>query len=161
MLFRSDQLIVLGARQLAARARAIGARVLIAGIGQAFFAARIAQHELAAAGYPLRVMVETGLYDVDCGVDGHGYLLAYDNVVRARRLSAIDDILGVLACGADNRCIAALGAAQIDRRGNLNSTRLGGKLLVGSGGACDIAALVEEVVVMTRLSPGRLVDDVE
>jgi acyl CoA:acetate/3-ketoacid CoA transferase alpha subunit len=156
-----DQLIVLGARQLAARARAIGARVLIAGIGQAFFAARMAQHELAAAGYPLRVMVETGLYDVDCGVEGHGYLLAYDNVVRARRLSAIDDILGVLACGADNRCIAALGAAQIDRRGNLNSTRLGSKLLVGSGGACDIAALVEEVVVMTRLSPGRLVDDVE
>jgi len=156
-----DQLIVLGARQLAERARAIGARVLIAGIGQAFFAARMAQLELAAGGYALRVMVETGLYDVDCGVDGHGYLLAYDNVVRARRLSAIDDILGVLACGADNRCIAALGAAQIDRRGNLNSTRLGDRLLVGSGGACDIAALVEEVVVMTRLSPGRLVDEVE
>ena len=156
-----DQLIVLGARRLVERVRAIGARVLIAGIGQAFFAARMAQLELAAGGYPLRVMVETGLYDVDCGADGHGYLLAYDNVVRARRLSAIDDILGVLACGADNRCIAALGAAQIDRRGNLNSTRLGGKLLVGSGGACDIAALVEEVVVMTRMSPGRLVDEVE
>src|SRR5215510_2104162 len=106
-------------------------------------------------------MVETGLYDVDCGVEGDGYLLAYDNVVRARRLSAIDDILGVLACGADNRCIAALGAAQIDRRGNLNSTRLGDKLLVGSGGACDIAASVEEVVVLTRLAPGRLVDEVE
>ncbi|TMQ03329.1 MAG: hypothetical protein E6J91_47430 [Deltaproteobacteria bacterium] len=156
-----ERLIVLGARQLAARARAIGARVLIAGIGQAFFAARLAQLQLAAAGYTLRVMVETGLYDVECGAGGHGYLLAYDNVVRARRLSAIDDILGVLACGADNACIAALGAAQIDRHGNLNSTQLGGKLLVGSGGACDIAASVEEVVVLTRLAPGRLVDDVE
>jgi hypothetical protein len=156
-----DQLIIAGARQLAARARAIGARVLIAGIGHAFFAARIAQLELAASGFALRVMVETGLYDVDCGPDGHGYLLAYDNWIRARRLTAIDDILGVLACGADNRCIAALGAAQIDRRGNLNSTRLGDKVLVGSGGACDIAASAAEVVVLTRLAAGRLVGEVE
>lgn len=156
-----DQLIVAGARQLTARARAIGARVLIAGIGQAFFAARLAQLQLAAAGFTLRVMVETGLYDVECGAGGHGYLLAYDNISRARRLSSVDDILGVLVCGADNHCIAALGAAQIDRRGNLNSTRLGGKLLVGSGGACDIAALAEEVVVMTRFAPGRLVDEVD
>jgi acyl CoA:acetate/3-ketoacid CoA transferase alpha subunit len=156
-----DTLIVAAARQLAVRARAIGARVLLAGLGQAFFAARMAQLLLAAAGYTLRVMVETGLYDVDCGADGHGFLLAYDNAIRARRLSGIDDILGVLACGADNRCIAALGAAQVDCRGNLNTTRLAGKLLVGSGGACDVAASVEEVVVMIRLLPGRLVDEVE
>jgi hypothetical protein len=154
-------LIVAAARQLVARVRAIGARVLLAGIGRAFFAARMAQLQLAAAGYHLRVMVETGLYDVDCGADGHGFLLAYDSAARARRLTGIDDILGVLACGADNRCIAALGAAQIDRRGNLNTTRLAGELLVGSGGACDVAASVEEVVVVTRLSPGRLVDAVD
>lgn len=157
----ADQLIVAGARQLVARTRAIGARVLIAGIGHAFFAARLAQLQLAAAGVALRVMVETGLYDIDCGPDGHGYLLAYDNIARARRLSAVDDVLGVLACGADNRCIAALGAAQIDRDGNLNSTRQGGKLLVGAGGACDIAASAAEVVVMIRLAPGRLVDEVD
>jgi acyl CoA:acetate/3-ketoacid CoA transferase alpha subunit len=156
-----DQLIVAGARQLVARVRAIGARVLIGGIGHAFFAARLAQLQLARDGIALRVMVETGLYDVDCGPESHGYLLAYDNVTRARRLTAVDDILGVLTCGADNHCIAALGAAQIDRYGNLNSTRLGGQLLVGSGGACDIAASAEEVVVMTRLLPGRLVADLE
>jgi len=156
-----DQLIVAGARQLALRARAIDARVLIAGIGQSFFASRMAQLQLTAAGFPLRVMVETGLYDVDCGIDGHGYLLAYENITRARRLSAVDDILGVLACGTDNRCLAALGAAQIDRAGNLNTTRLAGKLLVGSGGACDIAASAQEVVVLLRLGAGRLVEKVE
>jgi acyl CoA:acetate/3-ketoacid CoA transferase beta subunit/acyl CoA:acetate/3-ketoacid CoA transferase alpha subunit len=156
-----EQLIVGGARQLALRARAIGAEVLIAGIGHAFFAARIAQLQLAASGHRLRVMVETGLYDVDCGADGHGYLLAYDNLTRARRWSTVDDILGALAGGADNRCLAALGTAQIDRDGNLNSTRLAGKQLVGSGGACDIAATVADVVVMTRLVPGRLVDQLE
>jgi acyl CoA:acetate/3-ketoacid CoA transferase alpha subunit len=157
----ADPMIIAAARQLAARVRAIGARVLLAGIGHAFFAARVAQRQLAEAGIPLRVMVETGLYDVECGPGGDGYLLAYDNIARARRLSAIDDILGVLACGADNRCIAALGAAQIDRSGNLNSTRLGGRLLVGSGGACDIAASAAEVVALTRLAAGRLVDEVD
>lgn len=156
-----NALIVAAARQLVARVRAIGARVLLAGIGRAFFAARMAQLQLAAAGYTLRVMVETGLYDVDCGADGHGFLLAYDSAARARRLTGIDDILGVLACGADNRCIAALGAAQVDRRGNLNTTRLAGELLVGAGGASDVAASVEEVVVLTRHSPGRLVDAVD
>lgn len=67
----------------------------------------------------------------------------------------------MLACGADNRCLAALGAAQVDRHGNLNTTRIAGTLLVGSGGACDIAASVEEAVVLVRLQPGRLVDEVE
>ncbi|HET9625649.1 MAG TPA: CoA-transferase [Kofleriaceae bacterium] len=156
-----NHLIVAGARQIVARVRAIGAQVLIAGIGQAFFAARLAQRQLAAAGVALRVMVETGLYDVDCGPGGHGYLLAYDNMARAGRVSAIDDILGVLVGGADNRCLAVLGAAQIDRHGNLNSTRIAGKPLTGSGGACDIAATAAEVIVMTRLAPGRLVDELD
>ena len=153
-----EHLIVAGARRLAARARAIRARVLLAGIGHAFFAARLAQRQLAAEGFELRVMVETGLYDIECGPTGHGYLLAYDNIAQARRLTSIDDVLGVLGCGADNKCLAALGAAQIDRHPNLNSSRLAdGRILVGSGGACDIAAGVEEVVVLTRLAPGRLV----
>ena len=156
-----EQLIIGGARRLAARARATDARVLIAGIGQAFFAARIAQIQLAAEGIELHVMVETGLYDVDCGPDGNGYPLSYENISRARRLTGVDDVLGVLGCGADNRCLAALGAAQIDRYGNLNSTRLRQQILVGSGGACDIAAGVEEVVVLTRLQPGRLVERID
>jgi acyl CoA:acetate/3-ketoacid CoA transferase alpha subunit len=157
----AERLIVGAARQLAARARAIGARVLIAGLGQAFLAARMAQLQLAAGGHALRVLVESGLHDADDGAEGHGYLVAYDTAFRARRLSGIDDILGVLACGADNRCLAALGAAQVDRHGNLNTTRIAGTLLVGSGGACDIAASVEEAVVLVRMQPGRMVDEVE
>ena len=153
-----DRLIVGGARQLQARAKAIGARVLIAGIGHAFFASRMAQLQLADEGFELQVMVEIGLYGVACGPEGHGYPLAYDNVRHARRLTSIDDVLGVLSCGADNRCLGALGAAQVDGDGNLNSTRLAdGRMLVGSGGACDIAAAAAEVVVLTRLEPGRLV----
>ncbi|HEY4240836.1 MAG TPA: CoA-transferase [Kofleriaceae bacterium] len=156
-----DRLIISGARHLAQRARAIDARVLFAGIGHAFFAARIAQIQLAREGVRLRLVVETGLYDVDCGPDGHGYPLAYENIARAQRLTSIDDILGVVGAGADNRCLAALGCAQVDRAGNLNSTQVNGQWLTGSGGACDVAAMAQEVVVLGRASPGRLVERVE
>jgi hypothetical protein len=152
-----DRMLIAGSRQLVARAKAIGARVLLAGIGHAFLAARLAQQRLAADGVELTVMVETGLYGVDCGAAGNNFLLAYDNLAHARRLSNIDDVLGVLGCGADNHCLAVIGAAQVDRCGNLNSTRLpSGEILVGSGGAADIAASVAETVVLTR--PNRLVD---
>ncbi|HEX4459532.1 MAG TPA: CoA-transferase, partial [Polyangia bacterium] len=103
-----DRMIVAGARQLAERARAMGARVLIAGIGHAFFASRMAQLQLADEGFELQVMVEIGLYGVACGPEGNGYPLAYDNVRHARRLTSIDDVLAVLSCGADNRCLGAL-----------------------------------------------------
>jgi acyl CoA:acetate/3-ketoacid CoA transferase alpha subunit len=152
-----DRMLVAGSRQIVSRAKAVNARVLLAGIGHAFFAARIAQQRLAGEGVELTVMVETGLYGVDCGPVGNNFLLAYDNLAHARRLSSIDDVLGVLGCGADNHCLAVLGAAQVDHHGNLNSTRLEtGAILVGSGGACDIAAAAAETIVLTR--PNRLVD---
>jgi hypothetical protein len=44
--------------------------------------------------------------------------------------------LGVMAGPVARRCLALLAAAQIDRRGNINSSRSGdGRFIVGSGGA--------------------------
>jgi hypothetical protein len=55
-----------------------------------------------------------------------------------------------------------LGAAQIDRQGRLNSTRLaGGRWLVGSGGAADVAASAAEVIAVVPAAPGRLVEEVD
>jgi glutaconate CoA-transferase subunit B len=53
-----------------------------------------------------------------------------------------------------------LGAAEVDRFGNLNSTQVQGKngmvRLPGSGGACDIASLAHRFVAMIEHSPHRL-----
>jgi hypothetical protein len=43
-----------------------------------------------------------------------------------------------------------IGGAQVDQDGNVNSTLVNGKLLVGSGGACDIALGAREVLVLAR-----------
>ncbi len=156
-----DRLVIAAARHIAARARAAGHRTLLAGIGQGFLASRLARQTLAAAGHEVAVLVETGLYDLDCGPGTSPFLLAWDNVARARGLSDIDTVLGALACGAGADCLGVLGAAQVDVHGNLNSTRAGGQELVGSGGASDVAAAAAEVIVVMRSGPGRLVDAVD
>src|SRR5262249_37995746 len=92
----------------------------------------------------------------------HPFLLSYDNILQAGRLTSVEDVLGVETCGADNRCMGVLGAGQIDLTGAFNSTRLsGGKFLVGSGGACDIAAGAREVMTLTRCATSRLVREVD
>ncbi|HEX9294902.1 MAG TPA: CoA-transferase [Polyangiaceae bacterium] len=160
-LSSADQMVILAARTIARRAIAGGYRAILAGIGTSFAAARLAKLLLKAQGLALEVMVETGMSDIECGPTGHPFLLASSNMAQAARLSSIEDVLGTLTCGAHNRCIGVLGAAEIDTAGNINSTRLAsGQLLVGSGGANDIASSCREVVAVVRCDPSRLVDRV-
>jgi len=65
--------------------------------------------------------------------------------------------------GPGTTTVACLGAAQVDRWGNLNSTTLvpaGGPFLVGSGGANDVTSRAAACVVVTLARPDRLVDEV-
>jgi glutaconate CoA-transferase, subunit B len=72
------------------------------------------------------------------------------------------DVMGFLQQGRVN--VGFLGAAEVDRFGNLNTTE--GKhdgrtvRLPGSGGACDIACLSQRTVVLLEHSKRRLVDRV-
>jgi len=72
------------------------------------------------------------------------------------------DMLGVMSLLQSGRVdLGFLGAAEVDRFGNLNSTQVhghGGKMtrLPGSGGACDIASLAKRFVAMIEHSSHRL-----
>jgi len=71
------------------------------------------------------------------------------------------DMLGVMSLLQSGRVhLGFLGAAEVDRFGNLNSTQVGGPngtvRLPGSGGACDIASLAHRFVVMLEHSKQRL-----
>ncbi len=62
--------------------------------------------------------------------------------------------------------VGFLGAAQIDRRGNLNSTVIGPYdapkvRLPGAGGAPEIAALAGRVITIVRQSPRTFVDELD
>jgi glutaconate CoA-transferase subunit B len=71
------------------------------------------------------------------------------------------DMLGVMSLLQSGRVhLGFLGAAEVDRFGNLNSTEVrgtkGNTRLPGSGGACDIASLAHRFVVLLEHSKQRL-----
>jgi glutaconate CoA-transferase subunit B len=72
------------------------------------------------------------------------------------------DVMGLLQQGRVH--VGFLGAAEVDRFGNLNSLwgHRGGQAirLPGSGGACDIACLAQRTVVLLEHNPHRLVERV-
>ena len=77
-----------------------------------------------------------------------------------------DCLLAFGALQAGHLNIGILSAAQIDRRGNLNSTVIGdyGKpklRMVGSGGAHDIASLIDRVLILMPHEPRRFVERVD
>jgi glutaconate CoA-transferase, subunit B len=71
------------------------------------------------------------------------------------------DMLGVMSLLQSGRVhLGFLGAAEVDRYGNLNSTEAQGAKgvvrLPGSGGACDIASLAQRFVVLLEHKKERL-----
>lgn len=71
------------------------------------------------------------------------------------------DMMGVMSLLQSGRVdLGFLGAAEVDRFGNLNSTQISGPhgltRLPGSGGACDIASLAKRFVVLLEHSRRRL-----
>src|SRR5258706_7458416 len=71
------------------------------------------------------------------------------------------DMLSVMSLLQSGRVhLGFLGAAEVDRFGNLNSTEVRGPRgltrLPGSGGACDIASLAQRFVVLLEHSKRRL-----
>ena len=71
------------------------------------------------------------------------------------------DMLGVMSLLQSGRVnLGFLGAAEVDRFGNLNSTQVLGPRgltrLPGSGGACDIASLAQRFVVLLEHKKERL-----
>jgi glutaconate CoA-transferase subunit B len=72
------------------------------------------------------------------------------------------DVMGFLEQGRVN--VGFLGAAEVDRFGNLNTTlvRSEGRVtrLPGSGGACDISCMAQRTVVLLEHSKRRLVERV-
>jgi acyl CoA:acetate/3-ketoacid CoA transferase alpha subunit/acyl CoA:acetate/3-ketoacid CoA transferase beta subunit len=156
----SDDLLLLAGRALARRITLQGHRSILAGIGQAFAACRLAKLLLGARGDAVELMIETGFAGIDVE-HAHPFLLSRENVATAARLTGIDNMLGALCCGGTASCIGVIGAGEVDVDGNVNSSFGAGELLVGPGGAPDIAACASEVMVLTRADPRRLVRQVE
>jgi glutaconate CoA-transferase, subunit B len=80
------------------------------------------------------------------------------NLLGATQCLDMVGVMGLLQAGRVH--LGFLGAAEVDRYGNLNSTQVNGKngivRLPGSGGACDIASLAHRFVALLEHGKHRL-----
>jgi len=143
-----------GARHLASRVLALDADAVLAGAGVANLAAWLGVAQARAAGSDVQLTAEIGLWGYD-PVPGDPFVLNHRNFWRSTILGDADLVLGTLVGGPGSRTLACLGGAQVDRHGNINSTRLPDTFLVGSGGGNDVASVCDEAIVVALLNPRR------
>ena len=135
--------------------------ILFAGTGVSMLAATVAKRIHAPNSV---VFFETG--GIDPELDELPLAVADPRVMSGTSLNTgLIDSFSILA-NPRFRSIAFLGAAQIDRYGNLNSTSLGNYYrptarFPGSGGACDAASLASGVIIFMQHEKRRFVDKLD
>ncbi|MDO8674175.1 MAG: CoA-transferase, partial [Dehalococcoidia bacterium] len=154
----SEMMVIQASREIMRKVKGHDHKVILAGLGFSNLAAWLAGQCLNRDKYPVEVAAEFGFFGYT-PPPGDPSIHKLDNVVTATMISDALNILGIHAGGADNRCIGVLGAAQIDKWGNVNSTQIPGKaFLVGSGGANDVTTSAREVVIVAPQSKDRFVE---
>lgn len=156
MVTSSELLAVVAAREL------LGKRTVFAGIGLPTLAASLAHLTVAPQ---LEIVYESGV----CGAHpSHLPETIGDSVLitGAEAVLSMPALFGYVLQGG-HIDVGFLGAAQIDRWGNLNSSVIGDWAkptvrLPGSGGAMEVMANAREVfVVMRRHDPRSLVEELD
>ena len=146
---------VWGARHLAARVQALDADAVLAGAGVANLSAWLGVAQARAAGSHVELTAEIGLWGYD-PTPADPFVLNHRNFPRSTMLGDAGLVLGALVGGPGTTTVACLGGAEVDRSGNINSTRLAdGRFLVGSGGGNDVASVAAESIVVALLTPER------
>jgi acyl CoA:acetate/3-ketoacid CoA transferase alpha subunit/acyl CoA:acetate/3-ketoacid CoA transferase beta subunit len=155
-----ERAAVLGAREVERVVADVRADAVLAGAGVANLAAWVAVGRARAAGSRVTLTAELGLFGYE-PTPADPYIFNQRVFPGTPYLSDASTVLGMVIGGPGTRTVGCLGAAQVDRQGCLNSTELdGGRFLVGSGGANDVASRATACVVVTLARPERLPDTV-
>jgi acyl CoA:acetate/3-ketoacid CoA transferase alpha subunit/acyl CoA:acetate/3-ketoacid CoA transferase beta subunit len=156
-----ENMIVQASRVVAARMTAKGLKTVLSGVGQATLMAWLAAHAMRKQGKEITMMAETGIYGHDPR-PADPFVFNFFNLHTTTVLTDIFETLGLHTGGAANQCLGTFGAGEIDRFGNVNSTKSAdGSFIVGSGGANDIATAAVESVVVAQQRLQTFVDRVE
>ena len=148
----SEMMIVAAARELA------GQRVCFVGVGLPNIAVNLARRTVAP---DLELVYEAGVF----GAQPARLPLSIGDptiVTRATAVTSMFELFGFYLQGGLID-VGFLGAAQIDRHANINTTVIGDYAapktrLPGSGGACEIALNTKQVFVIMRQSKRSFVD---
>src|SRR5262245_58826021 len=152
---KSEMMIVAAARELA------GQRVCFVGVGLPNIAVNLAQRTVAPE---LELVYEAGVF----GARPARLPLSIGDPTIVTGATAVTSMAELFSFYLQGGLIDVgfLGAAQIDRFGNLNSTVIGSyddpvTRLPGSGGACEIAINARQVFVIMRQSKRSFVERID
>ncbi len=152
---RSEMMIVAAAHELA------GQHVCFVGVGLPNIAVNLAQRTVAPE---LELVYESGVF----GARPARLPLSIGDPTIVTGATAVTSMLELFGYYLQGGLIDVgfLGAAQIDRFGNINTTVIGDyrhpqTRLPGSGGACEIAINAREVFVIMRQSPRSFVERID
>ncbi len=157
---RWEQAASLGAREVEKVVVDVGADAVLAGAGVANLAAWVAVGRARASGRRVMLTAELGLWGYE-PTPADPYIFNQRVFPATPYLSDASAVLGMVIGGPGTTTVGCLGAAEVDRAGSLNSTQLaGGRFLVGSGGANDVASRATACVVVTLARTERLPETV-
>jgi len=152
---KNEMMIVAAARELA------GQRVCFVGVGLPNIAVNLAQRTVAPE---LELVYEAGVF----GARPARLPLSIGDPTIVTGATAVTSMYELFSFYLQGGLVDVgfLGAAQIDRFGNLNSTVIGDydeptTRLPGSGGACEIAINARQVFVIMRQSKRSFVDRID
>jgi acyl CoA:acetate/3-ketoacid CoA transferase alpha subunit/acyl CoA:acetate/3-ketoacid CoA transferase beta subunit len=150
-----EMMLIALAREILNSVEKHGHKIVLAGAGAAATAAFLAYFQLKSDGFELG----TGNGQIGYTPATGDSILASEAGVRSSKILT-DTIMmqGVFVGGMNNRCLSILGAGQMDKCGNINSTKTSkGNFLVGSGGVND-ALNAREAIVCLDQTKDRFVD---
>jgi acyl CoA:acetate/3-ketoacid CoA transferase alpha subunit len=153
----TEMMIVASARRIKEIAVKKGHKVLLGGTGIALLATWLGYFKLRQEGHDVDLVIGPGFFGYAPRplepITSNFYLLP-----TCKIMTDVINAYGVMVAGENNQCLSILGAGEIDKYGNTNSTRSGaGVYLTGSGGAND-AMNAQEVLLITAQSKDRFVE---
>ena len=155
----TESMILVAAQEVVERVRHNNYRILLGGVGAGMLSSWIAYYLLKEIGYhDVELVVGTGSFGF-APRPGDSYYGTYSNLHSCKAFFNTSDMYGCFIPGNNKSSLSILGAAQIDKLGNINTTRLKGSFLMGSGGAND-AVNASETLIVVKQSRARFVDKV-
>jgi acyl CoA:acetate/3-ketoacid CoA transferase alpha subunit/acyl CoA:acetate/3-ketoacid CoA transferase beta subunit len=152
-----EMMLVALAREIVSSVRKSGHKMILAGAGVGANAAFLAYYQLKEVGVEIDLVTGNGQIGYT-PIPGESILATEAGVRSSKMLTDTVMTQGVFVGGENNRCLSVLGAGQIDKYANINSTKTSdGKFLVGSGGAND-ALNAREVMIVLDQSKKRFVE---
>lgn len=152
-----EMMLIALAREIVNSVHQHGHKIILAGAGIGVVATWVAYYQFKAEGQEIELITGNGQIGYT-PFPGESILASEAGVRSSKMLTDTIMTQGVFVAGKTNKCLSVLGAGQLDKFGNINSTKTPeGMFLVGSGGAND-AANAHEVIVTLTQSKKRFVE---